>query len=65
MVHKSWAWVYFFGVRMYNLSHKHSNPLIKSKGLYICIGTVRIETGQEVIFDRYKETQSTFYDGAG
>ncbi|HOE15935.1 MAG TPA: hypothetical protein PLX02_01250 [Syntrophorhabdaceae bacterium] len=65
MVHKSWAWVYFFGVRMYNLSHKHLNPVQKSKGLYMCIGSVDMTTGIEIIFKRYKETKNAFFDGAG
>ncbi|OPY76042.1 MAG: hypothetical protein A4E64_01692 [Syntrophorhabdus sp. PtaU1.Bin058] len=64
-VHKSWAWVYFFGVRMYNLSHRHLNPVQKSKGLYVCIGSIHMPTGIEILFKKYKETKNDLYDGAG
>lgn len=65
MVYKSWAWVYFFGVRMFNMSHKHLNPVQKSKGLYVCIGIINMASGDEFIFARYKEAENTFYDGVG
>lgn len=50
-VHKSWAWVWFWGVRIFNLSHIARSEKEEKPGDWIVIGRVHIRSGVEYLWE--------------
>lgn len=44
-IHKSWAWIWFFGVRMFNLSHDYKEDAPETVKEWELVGRIHIESG--------------------
>jgi hypothetical protein len=59
-VHTGYAWVYFFGVHLYNLRHHYRFYLQKRKSNYVCIGLAFVGDGEwkgqiDITFKRFDD----------
>jgi len=51
-IHKSWAWLWFFGVRMFNLSHEYKEGPVETSKEWVLVGRIHIETGVTTYFKK-------------
>jgi hypothetical protein len=62
-IHKSWAWIWFFGVRMFNLSHDYKEGKKEEKEAeWWVVGRIHIETGVISYFKDFSKDSENYLE---